>query len=126
MNGFRDSKEQTLNVASSGLELLKEVKVDAIIGPQKSAQANFLMDLGDKAKVPVISFSATSPSLRPRSPYFIQTGLSDDAQAGHWCHCSHSGIIQVCSKLHIFNSIANSFSSFATRDKLRARITFMA
>nr|GMC89445.1 glutamate receptor 2.8-like [Ipomoea batatas]GMD01155.1 glutamate receptor 2.8-like [Ipomoea batatas]GMD09558.1 glutamate receptor 2.8-like [Ipomoea batatas]GMD22942.1 glutamate receptor 2.8-like [Ipomoea batatas] len=82
MNGFRDSKEQTLNVASSGLELLKEVKVDAIIGPQKSAQANFLMDLGDKAKVPVISFSATSPSLRPRSPYFIQTGLSDDAQAG--------------------------------------------
>nr|GME16512.1 ABC transporter A family member 7-like [Ipomoea batatas] len=40
------------------------------------------MDLGDKAKVPVISFSATSPSLRPRSPYFIQTGLSDDAQAG--------------------------------------------
>nr|GMD47378.1 glutamate receptor 2.8-like [Ipomoea batatas] len=82
MNGFRDSKEQTLNAASSGLELLKEVKVDAIIGPQKSAQANFLMDLGDKAKVPVISFSATSPSLRPRSPYFIQTGLSDDAQAG--------------------------------------------
>nr|GMC90172.1 glutamate receptor 2.8-like [Ipomoea batatas] len=64
------------------LELLKEVKVDAIIGPQKSAQANFLMDLGDKAKVPVISFSATSPSLRRRSPYFIQTGLSDDAQAG--------------------------------------------
>nr|GMC73067.1 glutamate receptor 2.8-like [Ipomoea batatas] len=79
---FRDSKEQTLSAAYSGLELLKDVKVDAIIGPQKSAQANFVMDLGDIARVPVISFSATSPSLRPRSPYFVQTGLSDDAQAG--------------------------------------------
>nr|GMD55929.1 glutamate receptor 2.8-like [Ipomoea batatas] len=47
----------------TGLELLKAVKVDAIIGAQKSAQANFVMDLGDIAKVPVISFSATSTSL---------------------------------------------------------------
>nr|GMD54231.1 glutamate receptor 2.8-like [Ipomoea batatas] len=79
---FRDSKDQTLTAASSGVELLKDAKVDAIIGPQKSAQGNFVMDLGGIAKVPVISFSATSPSLRPGSPYFVQTGLSDDAQVG--------------------------------------------
>nr|GME15378.1 glutamate receptor 2.8-like [Ipomoea batatas] len=48
---------------TGGLKLLKAVKVDAIIGAQKSAQANFVMDLGDIAKVPVISFSATSTSL---------------------------------------------------------------
>lgn len=66
-----------INIA---LKLLKDVRVDAIIGPQKSTQASFLMDLGNRAHVPIISFSATSPSLLPRTPYFIQTAQSDDTQ----------------------------------------------
>lgn len=56
--------------------------MDAIIGPQKSSQANFLINLGARAHVPIISFSATSPSLRPQAPYFVQTTQSDDTQVG--------------------------------------------
>ncbi|KAH7865219.1 hypothetical protein Vadar_003802 [Vaccinium darrowii] len=64
------------------LDLLKDVEVDAIVGPQNSAQANFIMDLGNRSHVPIISFSATSPSMLSQTPYFIQTALSDDAQVG--------------------------------------------
>lgn len=62
--------------------MLKDVRVDAIIGPQKSTEASFLMDLGNRAHVPIISFSATSPSLLPRTPYFIRTAQSDDTRVG--------------------------------------------
>ncbi|KAG8380242.1 hypothetical protein BUALT_Bualt07G0172900 [Buddleja alternifolia] len=78
----RDSQGQVIDAASSALSLLKNEKVDAIIGPQKSAQASFVIGLGDRAKVPVISFSATSPSLHPQTSYFIQAALSDAAQVG--------------------------------------------
>ncbi|KAK3018304.1 hypothetical protein RJ639_002922, partial [Escallonia herrerae] len=65
------------------LSLLKDERVDAIIGPQKSEQANFVMDLGERAHVPIISFSATSPSLLPQPPYyFSKTAQSDDTQVG--------------------------------------------
>ncbi|KAL2525386.1 Glutamate receptor 2.2 [Abeliophyllum distichum] len=44
-------------------------------------QANLLIDLGDKAQVPIISFSATSPSLSSiRSPYFIRATQNDASQ----------------------------------------------
>ncbi|XP_073064123.1 glutamate receptor 2.2-like [Primulina eburnea] len=65
---------------AAAVDLLRKVEVDAIIGPQQSAQANFVMDLGDRAHVPIISFSATSPSLIPRTPYFIRTAQSDANQ----------------------------------------------
>ncbi|CAL5443646.1 unnamed protein product [Camellia sinensis] len=78
----RDSKEQVIDAAAAAIDLLKDVEVDAIVGPQKSAQANFVMDLGDRAHVPVISFSATSPSVLSRTQYFVQTALSDDTQVG--------------------------------------------
>ncbi|KAL2478805.1 glutamate receptor 2.6 [Forsythia ovata] len=75
-----DSKETVIDAADGVLDFLQNVKVDAIIGPQKSTQANFVMDLGDRARVPIISFSATSPSLIPRTPYFVQTAQSDADQ----------------------------------------------
>ncbi|XP_057460066.1 glutamate receptor 2.7-like [Actinidia eriantha] len=78
----RDSKGQVIDAAASAVDLLKDVEVDAIVGPQKSAQASFLTDLGERARVPIISFSATSPSILSRSTYFVQTALSDDAQVG--------------------------------------------
>ncbi|XP_031105177.1 glutamate receptor 2.5-like [Ipomoea triloba] len=76
----RDSKKNVIDAAAASLHLLKEIKVDAIIGPQKSAQASFVSDLGDRAQVPIISFSATNPSLHHRAPYFIQTAQSDDME----------------------------------------------
>ncbi|KAK2969962.1 hypothetical protein RJ640_008302 [Escallonia rubra] len=78
-----DSRGNVIDAATSALSLLKDERVDAIIGPQKSVQANFVMDLGERAHVPIISFSATSPSLLPQPPnYFLQTAQSDDTQVG--------------------------------------------
>ncbi|XP_077236766.1 glutamate receptor 2.8-like [Tasmannia lanceolata] len=77
----RDAKEDVVDAASAALDLLNNVKVQAIIGPQSSAQATFMVDLGKKALVPIISSSATSPSLSPiRTPYFIRTALNDSIQ----------------------------------------------
>ncbi|KAJ4849979.1 hypothetical protein Tsubulata_004874, partial [Turnera subulata] len=43
----------------------------ASAGPQRSSQANFVIDLGGKAQVPIISPSSTSPSLySARRKYF--------------------------------------------------------
>ncbi|KZV51264.1 glutamate receptor 2.8-like [Dorcoceras hygrometricum] len=64
----------------AALGLLKDIEVDAILGPQKSSEASFVIGLGDRANVPIISFSATSPSLHSISPYFVQTALNDAAQ----------------------------------------------
>ncbi|KAI3473032.1 hypothetical protein Pfo_030115, partial [Paulownia fortunei] len=65
----------------SALDLLKNVEVQAIIGPTFSVQANFLIALGHKAQVPIITFSATSPSLSSiRSPYFVRATLNDSSQ----------------------------------------------
>ncbi|KAK7405229.1 hypothetical protein VNO78_06428 [Psophocarpus tetragonolobus] len=67
--------------AASVVEELLNEKVHAIIGPQTSEQAWFVIELGSKAKVPVISYSATSPSLSPtQKPYFIRTARDDSSQ----------------------------------------------
>jgi ionotropic glutamate receptor len=60
---------------------MKNKEVQAIIGPQTSAQARFVIELGRKAQVPIISFSATSPSLSPsQNPFFIRTTHDDSTQ----------------------------------------------
>ncbi|XP_058113310.1 glutamate receptor 2.7-like [Magnolia sinica] len=77
----RDSKNDTVAAASAALDLLNNVGVQAIIGPQKSTQAHFMVDLGSKAHVPILSFSAVSSSLSPiRTPYFIRTAQNDSSQ----------------------------------------------
>ncbi|KAL1552571.1 hypothetical protein AAHA92_13353 [Salvia divinorum] len=44
-------------------------------------QANFMINLGDKARVPIMTFSASSSSLMSiRSPYFVRAALSDSSQ----------------------------------------------
>ncbi|KAL3819383.1 hypothetical protein ACJIZ3_005288 [Penstemon smallii] len=80
----RDSNGQIIDAAASGmsLSLLKDVQVDAIIGPQKSAQSSFVIGLGNRTNVPIISFSATSPSIYPQTPYFVQATITDEAQVG--------------------------------------------
>ncbi|KAK3437315.1 hypothetical protein EUGRSUZ_C01861 [Eucalyptus grandis] len=78
----RDSKgEEVAAAAAAALDLIKNKQVQAIIGPQSSVQADFVIDLGNKSHVPIISFSATSPSLSSlRSPYFIRAAQNDSSQ----------------------------------------------
>lgn len=47
----------------AAINLLENYNVKAIIGPQKSSQAIFISKLGNISHVPVISFTATNPSL---------------------------------------------------------------
>lgn len=52
----------------------------AILGPQKSIQADFVIDIGNKVRVPIIS-PATSPSVSPKdSPYFIRSAWCSSYQ----------------------------------------------
>ncbi|WCJ35860.1 glutamate receptor 2.2 [Euphorbia peplus] len=75
----RDSTETVLGAALAALELLKDVKVEAILGPTTSMQANLLAELGEKAQVPIVSFSASTPSIK--SLYFFQATQNDKTQA---------------------------------------------
>ncbi|XP_052209399.1 glutamate receptor 2.7-like isoform X2 [Diospyros lotus] len=78
----RDSKGDDLGAAAAALYLLKYARVHAIVGPSTSMQAHFVIDLGTKAQVPIISFSTTSPSLSPlRTPYFVRIAHNDSSQA---------------------------------------------
>nr|TKS00117.1 glutamate receptor 2.1-like [Populus alba] len=92
----RDSMKDVVGAAAAGLlshshllkldviitlDLIKNVEVQAIIGPTTSMQANFVIDLGEKARVPILSFSATSPSLTSiKSTYFFRATLNDSTQ----------------------------------------------
>ncbi|XP_011012648.1 PREDICTED: glutamate receptor 2.8-like isoform X2 [Populus euphratica] len=77
----RDSKGDVVTAASAALDLMKNEEVEAIIGPQRSSEAKFVIELGAKTQVPILSFSATSPALTPvQSNYFIRTAQSDSSQ----------------------------------------------
>lgn len=54
----------------------------AILGPQSSVESAFVADLATRAEVPVVSFSATSPSVsHSAARFFARAALSDAAQA---------------------------------------------
>ncbi|XP_050363245.1 glutamate receptor 2.8-like [Argentina anserina] len=74
----RDSREDIVVAAGAALDLINNVKVQAIIGPESSLQANFVLEVGTKAKVPIISFSATSPFLQ--GSYFFRIAQNDSTQ----------------------------------------------
>ncbi|CAA7407345.1 unnamed protein product [Spirodela intermedia] len=78
---FRDSRRDTVTAASVAVDLLRFERVHAIIGPQTSDEAGFIVDLGNRVRVPIVS-SATSPSLSPvKTPYFVRAALNDSFQA---------------------------------------------
>ncbi|KAL1538011.1 glutamate receptor 2.7-like [Salvia divinorum] len=78
---FRDSKTDVVAATSAAIDLLKNTQVMAIFGPQRSTQANFVIDIANKVKVPIIS-PATIPSLSPQeSPYFIRSSWCSSSQA---------------------------------------------
>lgn len=64
----------------------------AIIGPETTSEAKFVISLGEKARVPIISFSSISPTLSSSmSNYFIRTAQNDAFQVQVL-----TGIIQYC------------------------------
>ncbi|KAJ4841960.1 hypothetical protein Tsubulata_047655 [Turnera subulata] len=68
-------------IATHALDLIRNEEVQAIIGPTTSTEAEFVINLGEKAQVPIISYSATSPSLTSiRSPYFFRATQDDSIQ----------------------------------------------
>ncbi|GLT81647.1 hypothetical protein SLE2022_000840 [Rubroshorea leprosula] len=78
----KDSEGDIVGAAAAALDLIKNVQVQAIIGPRNSMQANFMIALGNKSQVPIISFSATSPFLisSMRSSYFFRATQNDSSQ----------------------------------------------
>jgi len=66
----------------AAVDLIKNEQVQAIIGPQTSAEAEFVAYLGNRTHVPVLSSSATSPALSPsQTPFFVRTTVNDSFQA---------------------------------------------
>ncbi|XP_078438796.1 glutamate receptor 2.9-like isoform X2 [Wolffia australiana] len=79
---FRDAGSDPVTAASAALELVKEKEVHVILGPQRSIQAKFLIDLGNRTHVPIVAFSAKRPTLSPSiSPYFLRAAMDDSTQA---------------------------------------------
>ncbi|XP_062005880.1 glutamate receptor 2.8-like [Rosa rugosa] len=79
---IRDSKGDVVVEAGEAVDLIKNLEVQAIIiGPESSMQAKYAMNLGDKAQVPIISFSTTSSSITsfPTS-YFFRVAQNDSSQ----------------------------------------------
>lgn len=58
---------------------MKNKEVHSVLGPELSTESTFVSEVGEKAQVPVISFTAKSQSFSPRaSTYFLRT-TPDDA-----------------------------------------------
>ncbi|KAK1550053.1 hypothetical protein Q3G72_012907 [Acer saccharum] len=69
------------STAAAVVDLVKNVKVHAILGPQIPDAAPLVVEMGAKAHVPVISFFPTSHSLSPsKNPYFIRAAQDDSFQ----------------------------------------------
>ncbi|TXG62330.1 hypothetical protein EZV62_013693 [Acer yangbiense] len=79
---IRDPKRDVVAAAAAALDLIKNVQVQAIIGPENSMQTNYVIDLGNKSQVPILSFSATNPSLTSstKTPYFFR-GITNDSSS---------------------------------------------
>ncbi|XP_026453928.1 glutamate receptor 2.7-like isoform X2 [Papaver somniferum] len=76
-----DSNADILDASFAAINLIQNDEVQAIIGPMTSAEAIYMLHLGKKTQIPIISFTATSPSISPsRNPYFIRTTHQDSSQ----------------------------------------------
>ncbi|CAN8221470.1 unnamed protein product [Cochlearia groenlandica] len=76
-----DSREDVVGAADASIELIKNTQVKAILGPWTSMQAHFMIEISQKTRVPLVSYSATSPFLSSlRSPYFFRATYEDSSQ----------------------------------------------
>nr|XP_048336701.1 glutamate receptor 1.2-like isoform X2 [Ziziphus jujuba var. spinosa] len=77
----RDSKGQHLQVLSSALQLLLKTKVEVIIGAQTRMEAKFLAELGNEAKIPIVSLyrpSSFAPS--DNYPFLVHSKQDETSQ----------------------------------------------
>ncbi|KAK9911484.1 hypothetical protein M0R45_035392 [Rubus argutus] len=72
-----DSKGEPLPALSAALGLLENMKVEAIIGAQTRAEANLLAELGEAAKLPVMSLSP--PQTDNKYPFFVEIMRANQA-----------------------------------------------
>ncbi|KAL8130664.1 hypothetical protein V2J09_019819 [Rumex salicifolius] len=124
------------------LDLIKNEQVEAIIGPETSMEAQFDTSLAEKAQVPMISYSATSPLLS-LTPYFIQatqldstqvSAISSIVQAYRWRQVAivyvnnefGRGVVPALTEslrnISIHISYANAISSSSTDDQIVAEL----
>ncbi|CAL9227628.1 unnamed protein product, partial [Arabidopsis halleri] len=76
-----DSKNDVVIAAAAALDLITNREVKAILGPWTSMQAQFMIEMGQKSQVPIVTYSATSPSLASiRSQYFFRATYDDSSQ----------------------------------------------
>ncbi|KAJ3696124.1 hypothetical protein LUZ60_001501 [Juncus effusus] len=79
---YRDSMSDVVSAASAALDLLKNSEVQAIIGPQTSVEAEFVANMCNRSQVPLLSFSASSPSISPSHlPFFVRATINDSSQS---------------------------------------------
>ncbi|KAD3338448.1 hypothetical protein E3N88_33969 [Mikania micrantha] len=76
----RDSKGDTLQAISVASDLLENLKVQAIIGPESLLEAKFLSILGNKTKVPVLSLIASSSFNSNQHCYLLQMPQDETIQ----------------------------------------------
>ncbi|XP_054784621.1 glutamate receptor 2.7-like [Prosopis cineraria] len=97
---FKDSGNDVLTAASAARDLINKEKVHAILGPQSSEQARFVVELGYKYHVPVIWFSPSGPSLLPpRSRFFIHSDFASRS------HCFQFRAIAAIIKAYNWQSV---------------------
>ncbi|KAI3440875.1 Glutamate receptor [Psidium guajava] len=76
-------EDANCSVFMGSVETFKVIgeEVVAIIGPQSSAIARMITEIVDNLQVPLISYSATDPTLSAQQfPYFVRTAQSDSYQ----------------------------------------------
>ncbi|KAJ7944038.1 Glutamate receptor [Quillaja saponaria] len=72
-----DSKYKGFLSIAETLQLMERETV-AIIGPQTSTTAHVISHIANELQVPLLSFTATDPTLTPlQFPFFIRTGHND-------------------------------------------------
>ncbi|KAL6599892.1 hypothetical protein ACP70R_045543 [Stipagrostis hirtigluma subsp. patula] len=80
---FKDSPADPVEAIAAAEDLIKNARVEAIIGPEAAAEAELVAAVGSRAHVPVLAYSATSPPVSPSSDarLLVRTCADDSAVA---------------------------------------------
>ncbi|WVZ82209.1 hypothetical protein U9M48_029496, partial [Paspalum notatum var. saurae] len=77
-----NSRGDVVTAARAAEDLIRNNRVQAIIGPQTSAEAEFIAYLGNHTLTPVLSLAPVSAAFVPSvAPFFLHTAPIDSSQA---------------------------------------------